>query len=77
METVDSLKKQLVQVNRDIEGMLLAGAPTEKAQKVLKDACEYRASLEEDLLMAVRKDSNDKGDTDEPAIIGVIVIGLS
>lgn len=73
METVDSLKKQLVQVNRDIEGMLLAGATTEKAQKRLKDACEYRASLEEDLLMAVRKN----GETDEPVIIGVIVIGVN
>lgn len=33
METVENLKKQLHEVNRDIEGMLTAGATTEKAQK--------------------------------------------
>lgn len=73
METVDNLKKQLQNVNRDIEGMLLAGATTEKAQKVLSDAREYRASLEDDLLAAVRK----QGKTDEPVIVGVIILNMN
>lgn len=72
METVGNLKKQLQNVNRDIEGMLLAGATTEKAQKVLKDAREYREGLEEDLLRAVRK----QGNTEEPVIIGIMIIPL-
>nr|DAK54585.1 MAG TPA: hypothetical protein [Caudoviricetes sp.] len=73
METIESLKKQLNEVNRDINGMLLAGATTEKAQKVLKDAREYRASLEDDLLAAVRK----QGKTDEPVIVGIMIIPLN
>lgn len=76
METIESLKKQLNEVNRDINGMLLAGATTEKAQKVLKDAREYRTSLEEDLLRAVR-DTEKKGKADEPVIVGVMIIPLN
>ena len=76
METIESLKKQLNEVNRDINGMLLAGATTEKAQKVLKDAREYRASLEEDLLRAVR-DTEKKGKADEPVIVGIMIISLN
>lgn len=72
MESIESLKKQLHEVNRDIEGMLLAGAKSEKEQKVLSDAREYRAGLEDDLLRAVNKE----GKTEEPAIIGIIVIGI-
>lgn len=74
METIENLKKQIAQTNRDIEGMLCAGANTEKAQKVLKDAREYRTMLEDDLLHLVRKNSG--GETDEPVIIGVIVINV-
>lgn len=73
MESVENLKKQLQEVNRDIQGMLLAGATTEKAQKVLKEAREYRESLEDDILSAVRK----QGQADEPAIIGVMIIALN
>lgn len=73
METIESLKKQLNEVNRDINGMLLAGATTEKAQKALSDAREYRASLEDDLLAAVRK----QGKTDEPVIVGVIILNMN
>jgi len=76
METVENLKKQLHEVNRDIEGMLTAVATTEKAQKVLKDAREYRTSLEEDLLRAVR-DTEKKGKADEPVIVGVMIISLN
>lgn len=72
MESIESMKKQLHEVNRDIEGMLLAGAKSEKEQKVLSDAREYRAGLEDDLLRAVNKE----GKTEEPAIIGIIVIGI-
>lgn len=56
--------------------MLTAGATTEKAQKVLKDAREYRASLEEDLLRAVR-DTEKKDKADEPVIVGVMIISLN
>lgn len=76
MEKIEDLKKQLCEVNRDIEGMLVAGATTEKAQKVLKDAREYRASLEDDLLRVAR-DSEKQGKADEPVIIGVMIIPLN
>ena len=75
METAENIKKQLREVNNDIEGMLLAGATTEKAQKVLADAREYRASLEEDLLREVRKSENN-GETDEPIIVGIMIIPI-
>lgn len=71
--TIESLKKQLHEVNRDILGMLQAGANTEKAQKVLKDAREYRESLEDDLRIA----ANKQGKADEPVIVGVMIISLN
>lgn len=76
MEKIEDLKKQLREVNRDIEGMLVAGATTEEAQKVLKDAREYRASLEDDLLRVARN-SEKQGKADEPVIIGVMIIPLN
>lgn len=77
MESIESLKKQLQEVNRDIEGMILAGAMTEKEQKTLQDAHEYRANLEDDLITAVREGMDDKGKADEPVIIGVMFINLN
>lgn len=73
MSTIDQQLKALQEVNRDIEGMLKSGATTEKAQKILKEAREYRQMLEDDLLSDVRK----QGKSNEPEIIGVIIINLN
>lgn len=77
MNKIDTIKKQLQEVNRDIEGMLSNDVASEKKQKTLKDAREYRESLEEDLLLAVREEKREKGKSDGPVIIRVMVIGLN
>lgn len=81
---IEDLRKQLREVNRDIAGMLIAGATTEKTQKVLKDAQEYRESLEDDLLRAVRRSKEQEGGQEggqgkanEPVIIGVMIISMN
>lgn len=77
MNKIDTIKKQLQEVNRDIEGMLSNDVASEKKQKTLKDAREYRESLEEDLLLAVREEKREKCKSDEPVIIGVMIIGVN
>lgn len=71
METIEEIKAQLREVNRDIEGMLLSNNRSEKAAKILADAKEYRAHLEENLRYAAKK--SDK----TPAVIGIIYISLN
>lgn len=55
MNELKIILKQLHEVNRDIEGMLKDGAKTEKAQKILSDARDYRKMLEDDILLASKK----------------------
>lgn len=62
----------LREVNRDIEGMLRSGAKDEKMQKILSDAREYRTMLEADALSVAQKAKSD-----EPEIIGVIIVNLN
>lgn len=66
---IENLRKQLYQVNRDIEGMILSGAKSQKAHKRLDDAIEYREMLESELLNEVRKN----GETDAPVVIGILI----
>ena len=75
METIESLCKQLNEVNRDIDGMLRDGATTELAQKKLADARDYRESLEEDILREARKANPKTGA--KPILVGIIAISLN
>ena len=77
MKEIESLKKQLNEVNRDILGMLEKPNPTEHDEKVLRDAIDYRASLEDDLKREVAKTAPKDAATNDPQIIGFIVINLN
>lgn len=70
METIEEIKAQLREVNRDIEGMLLSNNQSEKAMKILAGARDYRAYLEDNLRYAVKK-------ANEPGPIGVICVILN
>ncbi len=69
MNELKIILEALREVNRDIEGMLLAGAKDEKMQKILSDAREYRKMLEDDALHAAKK-----AKANEPEIIRIIII---